>query len=290
MATKQIDLKALLEQKMGTVEPVPAVQAAIQRAERSIPKNLMYSAESTEFQPVTEPVTATAARGLTVEEAATFDSEMSRYIDTVLVSGVDYGIIPRCTKPSLLKPGAEKIMNYLGLIARVEIGNRVEDYANDGFFCYTCKVSLIDYNGVIKGEGLGICNSKEPKYVKNSGFSVMNTVLKMAKKRALVDAVLNVACLSARFTQDVEDMNMEPEQPNGKDPASQPQPTQQPRTDRAASQKQIAYLEKLMQDCGTSVASLNRYVQKNYGVDDYHKITSLMASELIQKFQGAMTR
>ena len=85
-------------------------------------------------------------------------------------------------------------------------------------------------------------------------------------------------------------MNMEPEQPNGKDPASQPQPTQQPRTDRAASQKQIAYLEKLMQDCGTSVASLNRYVQKNYGVDDYHKITSLMASELIQKFQGAMTR
>lgn len=40
MAT--IDLKALLEQKMGTVEPIPAVQAAIQRAGRSIPKNLMY--------------------------------------------------------------------------------------------------------------------------------------------------------------------------------------------------------------------------------------------------------
>lgn len=285
MATKQIDLKALLEKKMGAIEPVPAVQAAIQRAEMSIPKNLMYSAESTEFQPVTEPVTATAAKGLTVEEAAAFDSEMSRYIDTVLISGVDYGIIPRCSKPSLLKPGAEKIMNYLGLIARVEIGNRVEDYANDGFFCYTCKVSLIDYNGVIKGEGLGICNSKEPKYVKSSGFSVMNTVLKMAKKRALVDAVLNVACLSARFTQDIEDMNMEPEQPSSKGPASQPQ---QPRTDKPASQKQIAYLEKLMVDCGTSVVSLNRYVQKNYGVEDYHQITSLMASELIQKFQGAM--
>ena len=126
MATKQIDLKALLTQKMGAIEPVPAVQSAIQNAERSIPKNLMYSAESTEFQPVTEPVTTTAARGLTVEEAASFDSEMSRYIDTVLVSGVDYGIIPRCTKPSLLKPGAEKIMNYLGLIARVEVSNRVE--------------------------------------------------------------------------------------------------------------------------------------------------------------------
>ena len=53
MATKQIDLKALLTQKMGAIEPVPAVQPAIQNAERSIPKNLMYSAESTEFQPVT---------------------------------------------------------------------------------------------------------------------------------------------------------------------------------------------------------------------------------------------
>lgn len=286
MAMKQVDLKALLTQKMETVEPVPNAQTAIQRADMNIPKNLMYSAESTEFQPVTEPVTATMAKGLTVEEAASFDSEMSRFIDTVLVSGVDYGIIPRCNKPSLLKPGAEKIMNYLGLIARVEVSNRVEDYGSDGFFCYTCKVSLIDYNGVIKGEGLGVCNSKEPKYIKNSGFSVMNTVLKMAKKRALVDAVLNVACLSARFTQDVEDINIEPEQPNSKGSASQ----QQPRTDRVASQKQIAYLEKLMQDCGTTVAAMNRYVQNNYGIEDYHQITSLMASELIQKFQGAMTR
>ncbi|MCI8525675.1 MAG: hypothetical protein HFF17_07065 [Oscillospiraceae bacterium] len=55
-------------------------------------------------------------------------------------------------------------------------------------------------------------------------------------------------------------MNIEPEQPNGKGPACQ-----QPRTDRAASQKQIAYLEKLMQDCGTTAAALNRYVQQNYG-------------------------
>jgi len=286
MATKQIDLKALLEKKMEAIEPVPAAQTAIQQAELSIPKNLMYSAESTEFQPVTEPVTAAAAKGLTVEEAAAFDSEMNRFIDTVLVAGTDYGVIPRCSKPSLLKPGAEKILNYLGLIARVEVCNRVEDYANDGFFCYTCKVSLLDYNGVIKGEGLGICNSKESRYAKNSGFSVQNTVLKMAKKRALVDAVLNVACLSARFTQDVEDMNLEPDQ-SSKGPSGQPQP---PRTDKPASQKQIAYLEKLMSDCGTSAAALNRHVKKAYGLDNYHEITSLMASELIQKFQGAMTK
>ncbi len=108
MATRKIDLSALLEKKMGAVEPAPAVQAAIQKAETSVPKNLMYSAESTEFQPVTEPVAAVAAKGLTVEEAAAFDKEMGRFIDTVLVAGVDYGVIPHCSKPTLLKPGAEK--------------------------------------------------------------------------------------------------------------------------------------------------------------------------------------
>jgi len=287
MATKQIDLSALLEKKMKSIEPVPAVQTAIQRAETSLPKNLLYSAESSVFQPVTEPVAAVAAKGLTVEESVEFSANMSKFIDSVLIAGVDYGVIPHCSKPTLLKPGAEKIMNYLGLIARVEVSNRVEDYANDGFFCYTCKVSLIDYNGVIKGEGLGICNSKEPKYAKNSGFSVQNTIQKMAKKRALVDAVLNVACLSARFTQDMEDQNLEPNQSNGKGFANQPQ---QPRTDKPASQKQMAYLEKLMSDCGTSPAALSRYTQKTYGIQDYHQINSIQASELIQKFQGAMAK
>ena len=36
--------------------------------------------------------------------------------------------------------------------------------------------------------------------------SLVNTILKMAKKRAFIDAVLQVASLSEVFTQDVEDM------------------------------------------------------------------------------------
>ena len=40
----------------------------------------------------------------------------------------------------------------------------------------------------------------------------------MAKKRAMVDATLNVGNLSARFTQDVEDMNLEPDNVGGKNP------------------------------------------------------------------------
>lgn len=287
---KKIDLKALLESKMGEIEPAEESREAIEGAEMSIPKNLMFDAESTEFKPETKPVAASGARGLTVEEAKTFNDEMSRFIETVLVAGTDYGVIPHCSKPTLLKSGAEKILNYLGLIARMEIVNRVEDY-DVGFFSYECKVYLIDYNGVVKGEGIGITNTREGRYAKNSGYAVQNTVLKMAKKRALVDAALNVGNLSARFTQDMEDLkdlNPEPDNKVGKNPEDLKTKNGKPAAkDKPATKKQLTLLEKLMKESNSSEAAMNRYVQKNYGIDDYRKINTLMASELIEKFQEA---
>lgn len=83
---------------------------------------------------------------------------------------------------------------------------------------FECKVFLIDYNDVVKGEGVGITNSREGKYAKSNGYSVQNVVLKKAKKWALVDAVLNVGNLSTRFTQDVEDMNRKADNAVGKNP------------------------------------------------------------------------
>ena len=287
---KKIDLKALLESKMGEIEPAEESREAIEGVEMSIPKNLMFDAESTEFKPETKPVAASGAKGLTVEEAKTFNDEMSRFIETVLVAGTDYGVIPHCSKPTLLKSGAEKILNYLGLIARTEIVNRVEDY-NVGFFSYECKVYLIDYNGVVKGEGIGITNTREGRYAKSSGYVVQNTVLKMAKKRALVDAALNVGNLSARFTQDMEDLkDLNPESDNkvGKNPEDlKPKNGKPTAKDKPATKKQFTLLEKLMKESNSSEAAMNRYVQKNYGIDDYRKINTLMASELIEKFQEA---
>lgn len=287
--TKQMDLKALLESKMGNIQPIEEVQQSIDAVERSIPRNLMFSEESTEFKPETKAIAATTARGLTVEEAKQFDDDMCRFIDTVLISGVDYGVIPHCNKPTLLKSGAEKIMNYLGLIARTEVVNRVEDY-NNAFFSYEAKVFLIDYNGVVKGEGVGICNSREGRYAKQNGYAVQNTVLKMTKKRALVDAALNVGNLSARFTQDVEDMNLGPEQPSvGKSVeelrSNNNTSTSAPKTERPASQKQIYFLETLMGQHGTTVDAMNKYVSQQYGIDDYRKMSSYQASQLIERFK-----
>lgn len=287
---KKIDLKALLESKMGEVEPAEDSRAAIEGAEMSIPKNLMFDAESTEFKPETKPVTASGARGLTVEEAKAFNDEMSRFIETVLVAGTDYGVIPRCSKPSLLKSGAEKVLNYLGLIARTVVTNRMEDYTA-GFFSYEVKVYLVDYSGVVKGEGIANCNTKEPKYAKNNGFASMNTVLKMARKRALVDAALNVGNLSAKFTQDMEDMkdaNMEPDNKAGKNPEDLKPKTPKPATkDKPATKKQITLLEKLMKESNSSENALNKYIMANWRVDDYRKVTSIQASILIEKFQTA---
>lgn len=281
---KQIDLKALLESKMGNIEPLEGSKIAIECAEMNVPHNLMFDAESSEFKPETKPVTASGARGLTVEEAKSFDDEMNRFIDTVLIAGVDYGIIPNCKKPTLLKSGAEKILNYLGLIARTEISNRVEDY-NIGFFSYEAKVYLIDYNGVVKGEGIGITNTREGKYAKTNGYAVQNTVLKMAKKRALVDAALNVGNLSARFTQDVEDMNIESDNVGGKNPDELKSEGKQ-KTDRPVTQKQLKYLETLMSQHNTSAEAMNKYTMNAWGVEDYNKISGVQCSQLIDKFKA----
>ena len=283
MGKNTIDLKALLESKMGNIEPMKEAQSVIEAVEKFVPKNLMFDSEST-FIPETKPITSSGARGLTVEEAKQFDDDMNRFIDSVLIAGIDYGVIPHCNKPTLLKPGAEKIMNYLGLICRVETLNRVEDY-NVGFFSYECKVYLIDYNGVVKGEGIGITNTREGKYAKQNGFSVQNVVYKMSKKRALVDAVLNVGNLSARFTQDVEDMNIEPEDTTVGKSVEELKTDNKTKTDRPATQKQISFLEKLMGQHGTSVESMNRYVKETWNIEDYHKITGIMAPQLIEKFK-----
>lgn len=281
MAKQTIDLKALLESKLGDVVPSEEDILTIDRVSKAIPENLMYNAETTEFKPITKPVTTTGAKPLTVEEAKQFNSEMDRFIDECLVSGVDYGVIPHCQKPTLLKSGAEKIAIFLGLIFRTEVVSRLEDFST-GVFAYQCKVYGIDVDGIVRGEGVATANSKESKYIKSSGYSVQNVILKMCKKRALVDCILNIGGLSSRFTQDVEDMDLSQEQA-GRNPDEL---KQQSKPSRPATKKQLEYLQKLMQQHGNTPETMNKYVKQTYGVDDYTKITGVQASELIEKYKA----
>ena len=280
MAKQTIDLKSLLESKIGDVIPTEADISTIERVSKAIPENIMYNAETIEFKPITKPVTTSGARQLTVEEVQLYNTEMDRFIDECLISGVDYGVIPHCQKPTLLKSGAEKIAIYLGLIFRTEVVSRTEDFQT-GFFAYECKVYAIDVDGIVRAEGVATANTKESKYIKNSGFSVQNVVLKMCKKRALVDSILNVGGLSSRFTQDIEDLQQEQV---SKTSDELKKTSKQPRT---ATKKQIQLLEKLMKETNSSSEAMNRYVQKNYNIDNYHSASALIVSELIEKFQAA---
>lgn len=142
-----------------------------------------------------------------VTESMTKINQFQQVIQSQLVDGHDYGAaFHGSSKPSLLKPGAEKILMLLGLSSEYEIIEKIQDY-EEGFFAYTIRCVLTK-DGQVITEGLGHCNSKEKKYEsdKQDKFMLGNTCLKMAKKRAQVDAALTVGSLSNIFTQDLEDM------------------------------------------------------------------------------------
>lgn len=134
-------------------------------------------------------------------------NQFQQVIQSQLVEGHDYGqAFYGSSKPSLLKPGAEKILMLMGLASEYEIIEKIQDY-EEGFFAYTIRC-ILTKNGIVVTEGLGHCNSKEKKYEsdKQDKYMLGNTCLKMAKKRAQVDAALTVGSLSNIFTQDLEDM------------------------------------------------------------------------------------
>jgi len=150
-------------------------------------------------------------------EISTFQQTISKIhqfqelVKTQLSQNHDYGIVPGTAKPTLLKPGAEKILMLMGLTSEFDLLDSTRDFKT-GFFQYQVKCKLYK-NGILITEGLGACNTMEGKYVKQNAFTIDNTVLKMAKKRALVDATLVVASLSQIFTQDVEDMDLSGDKP-----------------------------------------------------------------------------
>ena len=133
-------------------------------------------------------------------------AQFQKIIQTQLKQNHDFGVIPGTPKPTLLKPGAEKILMLLGLRSEFSIIDSLRDF-DKGFFQYQVCCSLYK-NNVLITQGLGAANNREAKYTKTDPYTVDNTILKMAKKRALVDAALLVGSLSDIFTQDLEDLDL----------------------------------------------------------------------------------
>ena len=115
---------------------------------------------------------------------------------------------PVFPKPILYKSGAEKIIRDFKLLDRYIVESATED-AENGFFAYRVKCSLVAYNPatgqeIVYCEGLGCANTRESKTGNQSGFDGANSALKKAKKRAMVDAAISLAGLSSMFTADLE--------------------------------------------------------------------------------------
>ena len=169
--------------------------------------------------------------------------EFQQLVHANLVAGQDFGVIPGTQKPTLLKPGAEKIIKLLVLRERYTILDSIENW-DKPFFRYLIKCELISLRtGDVVAEAMAECNSWESRYryrwlfisqlpagfhregavsrelaLKNGStttqyrtdnediYSQVNTIVKMANKRGLVGAALSAGRLSEVFTQDMEDI------------------------------------------------------------------------------------
>lgn len=203
---------------------------------------------------------------LSIKESVERRNQMVEFVKAILVNGTDFGPIPGTKKPTLLKPGAEKLCTFFGLTKQFAIIERTEDWTGkdhggEPFFYYLYRCKLLRGDKLI-AESDGSANSFETKYrwrnakqtcphcgkpaiikgkaeygggwvcfKKNDGCGAkfgdndkaitdqqvgrvpnadiadqVNTLQKMAQKRALVGTTLLAVNASEFFTQDVEDM------------------------------------------------------------------------------------
>ena len=216
-------------------------------------------------------------------------------VRTQLQEGRDYGTIPGAgNRKVLLKPGAEKITVLLGLRSRFEIVGKVEDF-EAGFFAYMVRCSLIAPNGEVVTEGLGQANTKERRYVRQDAFTLANTVLKMARKRALVDAALTVGSLSDVFTQDLEDMEgIAIEEPAMQTvQVVQAQTTQsyeraQAANEGLATDNQRKAIFAVSRKAGMTDEELKALVVERYGKASTRELSRHEASELIESLDSTV--
>ena len=213
-------------------------------------------------------------------------SQWQQLVQSSLKEGHDYGTIQGTSKPTLYKAGAEKIVMLGKLRSTFDVLDSTKDWEKE-FFQFEIKCNLW-IGEMILTQGVGLCSSKEDKYryrwlsenkipsnVNKAGLvykerpskygkgtyktyrvenddvcSIANTILKMAKKRALVDAALLVGSLSELFTQDIEDFagnyvegEVVNSPPKDNNKGHTPQATRK-QTDDPASQAQINLIVK----------------------------------------------
>ena len=169
---------------------------------------------------------------------------VQKFFKQVMVKDLDYGIIPGTDKPTLYKPGTEKLCELYGFAPIVKAKNDTRDFKT-GYYLSEITMQIVHRKtGTIIAEGVGEASSYESKYryrwvyesdvpksldkealvnkifknkktgaeyakyrIENTDLiDQWNTILKMAKKRALVDAVLSATRSSSIFSQSEDEL------------------------------------------------------------------------------------
>lgn len=196
MATDHMATQAQ-EMEGMTPEAVPEVETRIAVREEPAP---MLPAERPR-SPLDLPVEVFQA-GL--DRRGANRKALVAWVRDALVDGTDFGQIEirgKLSKPSLWKPGAEKICGMLGVTPTFPNMKDYEQAAVSGVALehILLRCHLVDSYGNVVAEGAGARSiSKE--------YGDINKAIKMASKSAHIDATLRLAGLSEVFTQDLEDM------------------------------------------------------------------------------------
>lgn len=233
-------------------------------------------AEATALAPVEErPRYALLRPVVSPAELIECQKEVHTLIASALENERDYGVIPGTKKPTLLKPGAERINLAFGVYPRYTVAEREVNHEIEipwkkrswkwgekrgekiwseesgvslGLYRYVVRCELVKRtDGEVVGEGIGSASTLESKYI-DRPRDLENTVLKMAQKRAFVAATLNAYALSDRFTQDMEDIPSDGdgaaegrEEKRPPHSEAKPEPKPQPRKTESGNGKQPAW-------------------------------------------------
>lgn len=133
--------------------------------------------------------------------------QLRKFVSSQLKKDSDYGTIPGTPKPTLYKPGAEKLANIFQLGTRIIDTQKEVNFEPPQFAMFTYTVEIYHLpSGKAIAQCQGSANSEEKKYKKVMVGDLLNTLQKMAQKRAYVGAVIMAVGASDFFTQDIEDL------------------------------------------------------------------------------------
>ena len=261
---------------------------------------------------------------LTVDQVVDQVRKIQDVMSKAMKDGEHYGVIPGTKKPTLLKPGAEKLCLLFRFDPQYESTERYDgDHLTVKSKCTLFHITT----GIRMGSGEGSCSTKESKYAyRNAALTCpecgketiikgkaefgggwlcfkkrggcgekfpdehfegvevgkvpnenladqYNTVLKMANKRSLVAAVLNVTAASDIFTQDLEEM------PPIVKPTSQP-PKQAP----VANIKQKLG-EAILAFTNNDKTAAAKILEELTGKNTLKDIPDMVANEAMWKFE-----